>query len=411
MANRTATLVRNANLPGIGWRRGNLIKSRNGRFKPGWMVYNGQEVEALQGVFQIRTYEGDRVKYTSVGDDLDAAQAMLEKLNATRQMEVAKAILGIAGPEPEKKRNTLAELVQKYIDKKKSPSQGLGYASIHLYEATLNGFLALVKRQYVTDVTEEDVTRFADHLKRQGFSQKGRLMRYTVIRGFLRHSGVDVEKVIEAATHKRLAAKPDLHTDPYTEMQLEKLFSICTPYYKVVFTLLLSTGMRFREASHLTWDNVLWNEGKINVPGSQRVTNRGRVVEFQTKTRRGRKVPMFASLKTTLQEWRKQNPDTIYVVGTLRGDHPNNHWLDALKHFAREAGLNCGVCDSCTLRNECEKFYLHRFRHTFAHRCLRSGRGIHTVSKDLGHHDLSITSIYLSGSSDENGKDPFAGAA
>src|ERR1035441_2989076 len=125
----------------------------------------------------------------------------------------------------------------------------------------------------------------------------------------------------------------------------------------------------------------------------------------------GRKVPMFASLKTTLQEWRKQNPDTIYVVGTLRGDHPNNHWLDALKHFAREAGLNCGVCDSCTLRNECEKFYLHRFRHTFAHRCLRSGRGIHTVSKDLGHHDLSITSIYLSGSSDENGKDPFAGAA
>jgi hypothetical protein len=29
-------------------------------------------------------------------------------------------------------------------------------------------------------------------------------MRYTVVRGFLRHCGVAVEKVIEVSTHKRL---------------------------------------------------------------------------------------------------------------------------------------------------------------------------------------------------------------
>jgi integrase len=57
--------------------------------------------------------------------------------------------------------------------------------------------------------------------------------------------------------NSRLSAKPDLHTEPYTDRDLEKLFAVCTPYYKVVFTLLLSTGMRFREASHLIWTNVL----------------------------------------------------------------------------------------------------------------------------------------------------------
>ncbi|MGA2167519.1 MAG: hypothetical protein ABSG62_04865 [Terracidiphilus sp.] len=225
MANRVATLVRNANLPGIGWRRGTLIKSKNGRFKPGYMVYNGQEYAAPNGTYQVRTYEGTKVKYTSVGDDLEAAQAILEKLNATRQMEAAKTILGIAVPEPDEKeqRKTLAELVQKYIDKKKSPSHGLGYASIHLYEATLNSFLAQVKRQYVADVAEEDVTRFCDTLKKQGFSQKSRLMRYTVVRGFLRHCGVAVEKVIEASTHKRLSAKPDLHTEAGLSYKVERV--------------------------------------------------------------------------------------------------------------------------------------------------------------------------------------------
>jgi hypothetical protein len=43
MANRTASLIRNANLPGIGWRRGTLIQSKNGRIKDGFMLYNGVE--------------------------------------------------------------------------------------------------------------------------------------------------------------------------------------------------------------------------------------------------------------------------------------------------------------------------------------------------------------------------------
>jgi integrase len=179
----------------------------------------------------------------------------------------------------------------------------------------------------------------------------------------------------------------------------------------MVWTLLLSSGMRMSEAMHLTWSNIDFVKNSINVVGEQRINrlNHGKsvVVKFATKTKRGRKVPLFPSLRTALQSWREQNPRTIYVVGT-RSDLPNNHWLPKLKEFAHEAGIECGVCDGCAAGTGCEKFYIHKFRHTFAHRCLENGCTIHQVSKWLGHHDLSVTSIYLSGNAADPDKDPFA---
>lgn len=52
--------MRNAALPGIGWRKGTLIQSKNGRIKPDAMLYNGVEYAAPQGTYQIRTYLGPR---------------------------------------------------------------------------------------------------------------------------------------------------------------------------------------------------------------------------------------------------------------------------------------------------------------------------------------------------------------
>jgi hypothetical protein len=104
MANRTATLVRNANLPGIGWRRGTLIQSKNGRIKPDAMLYKGVEYPAPQGTYQIRSYQGTKAVYVTVGNDFDAALVMLEGLNATRQKEAAEITLGIAPAPHEQSR-------------------------------------------------------------------------------------------------------------------------------------------------------------------------------------------------------------------------------------------------------------------------------------------------------------------
>ena len=157
MANKVATLVRNANLEGVGWRRGTLIQSKNGRIKDGYMLYNGVEHPAPQGTYQVRHYVGTKAVYVTVGNNLDAAQVMLERLTAARAKEAAELTLGITTARPEE-RKMLAEQAAAYIAKKLSPSQNLSRTSTRLYQTTLTAFVAHVKRVYASDVTEADVT-------------------------------------------------------------------------------------------------------------------------------------------------------------------------------------------------------------------------------------------------------------
>ena len=393
------------------------------------MLYGKKEVPYTDGVFQIRQYVGDRLVYTTVGKEVTGsrnamgywdkeygegyskAASLLSQLQAKLRRDADNAILGFdPDPEPEVKK-TLAQCVEDYLEKKRSPSLELSYSAVHQYEQALNALLTVSKAKYVADMTGQDIMAFADKFKAEGYSRKSISMRYTIVRGFLAAHGVPPATLIDSATHRKLSSKPEAHTEPYTPQELDKLLAVSDPYHQMVWTLLLSTGLRMSEAMHLTWSNVDFDKNAITVPGEQRVNrlNHGKpvVVEFQTKTKKGRKIPLFPSLATALQLWREQNSRSIYVAGT-RSDLPNNHWLSKLKEFAHEAGLDCGVCDGCASGKGCEKFYLHKFRHTFAHRCLENGCTIHQVSKWLGHHDLSVTSIYLSGNAADPDKDPFA---
>jgi hypothetical protein len=131
VANRSASLIINANVPGIGWRRGKIVISRNGQLKPGVMLYGGREVPCPGGVFQIRRYDGDRLVYITVGKDYLAADTMLDELEAKLRRDADNAILGIEPkPEPEVQK-TLAQCVEEYLINKRSPSLELGYSAIH----------------------------------------------------------------------------------------------------------------------------------------------------------------------------------------------------------------------------------------------------------------------------------------
>ncbi|MGA3212955.1 MAG: hypothetical protein ABSD20_16740 [Terriglobales bacterium] len=83
MAN-SASLLRYASLPGLGWRRGALVQGKNGRIKPNAVLYNSVEytVEPDNGHFQIRQYENGKSVYTNCGSDVDAAIARLSQLQA-----------------------------------------------------------------------------------------------------------------------------------------------------------------------------------------------------------------------------------------------------------------------------------------------------------------------------------------
>lgn len=348
----SATMVRYANLPGMGWRRGTAVKNR-----PGVMVFKGQGIEAQNGVYQIRICRNGKTEYTSIENDLAKAEALFTRYQLTAHRDLINSKLNHEVVPEVKHKPTLAELAADYVRDKKVLD--LSKESIRLYERTLTGFLSVVKKTYPDEVTKQDIlTYVVEALKKhrslrtpQGYCHKTRAMRYTCLRGFLASCGVAVGNLIDAATHKQLKAERGVNTEPYTEAELKKFFAVCTPYYRVVFTLLLATGMRFREANHLLWSNIKWDERKITIPGRQRINKGGKLQEFRTKNKKGRPVPMFASLWSTLKEWREQHPNAVYVVGSTNNS-PNSHWLEYGKKFWREAGLDCGVCDGCAGRGK-----------------------------------------------------------
>ena len=267
MANTKATLVRYGKTTN-GWKRGTLIAAKNGRTKPDAMIVSGVEVSIpADSQYQIRYYDGAKVKYQSVGTDYEAAKTTLEKYTASRQRESADEALGIIKPEVAEAEKTLEVLLDEFLAAKKSPSLDLSTDSIHLYTSTLPEFVRVSGKQYAKDITCADVVRFMDSVKRDGYAVKTCTIKYVAVRGFLKYCGVNVAKVIDQATHRRLAVKVEGNTDPYTQAELDKLFAVCNDYYRTVFTFLLSTGMRYREANHITWADIDWQRGIINVRG------------------------------------------------------------------------------------------------------------------------------------------------
>ena len=66
-----------------------------------------------------------------------------------------------------------------------------------------------------------------------------------------------------------------------------------------------------------------------------------------------------------------------------------------IKRIAKRAALNCGNCSTCLQKNECERWYTHKFRATFATTLLRAGVDVASVQYQMGHKDLESTMRYL----------------
>jgi site-specific recombinase XerD len=80
---------------------------------------------------------------------------------------------------------------------------------------------------------------------------------------------------------------------------------------------------------------------------------------------------------------------TCVLVFPTAGCNPKLNFLDCLKACAERAKLNK------------DNFRLHKFRATFATRCLWAGVDLRTVQQWLGHSDMESTMRYLKPSRSE----------
>ena len=80
MANRAVTLLRYCRTD-AGWKRLPVAIGKNGKIRPGYAMVDGVAEYLPEGYYVLRTYEGKRTVYASVGPD--AAEALAEHRRQT----------------------------------------------------------------------------------------------------------------------------------------------------------------------------------------------------------------------------------------------------------------------------------------------------------------------------------------
>ena len=90
-----------------------------------------------------------------------------------------------------------------------------------------------------------------------------------------------------------------------------------------------------------------------------------------------------AKLAKSLKAWKAKADKTCSLVFPTSGCNPKLNFLDDLKAVAERANLDP------------ENFWLHKFRATFATRCLWAGVDLRMVQQWLGHSDMESTMRYL----------------
>jgi integrase len=378
MANRKVSLVRYCKTPD-GWRRYSAVIGKNGRVKPGFVTVKGKHREYPEGHYECRYYVGSKVAYLNVGED--AAAALTACIKQSKVL-VARDTATAAGAVivEEKGRVNLAKALTRFVQAAEDRGSMVAAGK---YKPAGEEFLEVTARRYADEVETEDLLRYQRALRKRGCSARTihNMHGYTV--AFLRFAGVSA-RAIPTSAPKYEKTLPQA----YTSEELDAFFGTLTDDQHVVtFKLALQCGLREQELMYVQWPDLDFKHKIVRVRSKP---DWG----FRIKDKEERDLPMPDGLSALLKALKDESAGQLFVTGTS-GNKPNTHLLRTLKRLAKAGGLNCGACASCVERDECEKWFLHKFRSTYATTLLRKGVDIRSVQKLMGHSDLESTMRYL----------------
>lgn len=362
-----------------GWKRFPAAIGRNGKVRPHHAQVGTDQINYPDGHYELRSYEDRKTVYRNVGSDAALAAAELQHEIKRQVLHEAAAEAGVK-VEDSPGRVNLRKKADDYIDRQ--IKRGKVRAS-QTFKIAVDEFLPAVSVTYADQLRERHILDWYDALRKQGNSPRTIYNKHVSVFGFLRWCDVDT---------KKLAAKAPAFTEPEVEIykpeELTMFFaSLKKPYQRIVFDVLLKTGLRMQEAMYLEWHDFDFRRGTLTVRAKDDLG-------FDIKDKAERTLPIPGDLIDHLKAWQKTHNGRL-VLGTASGK-PNDKWLQMLKRSVKRAGLNCGQCKPCRERQECERWYLHKFRATYTTSLLRAGIDVRTVMEYTGHADMDTVLRYLS---------------
>jgi integrase len=379
-----------------GWRYYPVVFGGNGRPRKGAVMVGRDERNYPEGNFYVRYYEGEQTRYRKIGTDSNKAlDALRVQENALRSYAAAAK----AGHEivEDPQRRTLAKAYAAFLQA--ADDRGSSEARI-VYRTAVDDFFKVIRgKTYLDELTAEDMLKYQRHLRAEGYADRTIHNRWANTKAFFLFCGFDSKKMpSEDGEKKRLAAPKYEEQTPevYEPEEMERFFPAIErdPSFYACCQIMLKCGLRDQELRYLEWQNVNLKRGILHVEGNPRYG-------FKVKDSEQRDIPIPEKLVDWLQKYRAAHPNDRLVCPTSTGK-PNTKHLLLLKRAVHRAGLNCNVCKTCDKKNECERWYLHKFRSSCVTRWLRptsmggAGLDLRTVMRLSGHSDLASVMRYLS---------------
>lgn len=333
------------------------------------------------GRFSITWREGKKQRFekagTSLGEAQDKAKIKLVWLQARRQ-----GLDWHFGNAADPDRLTLRDAIDTFLEELELTHRPTSH---ELFKFDLNEFATWGKHLVFLDqLARIDLLKYKEWAQKTGRSERTSGNKMGRVNQFHRSVlKIDPGKGLTTVRDTKFVAK---QVEVYSTADLEAFFSECSPEQNLLYTTLLQTGLRMKEAMYLYWSDVDLVKKVLHVRAKPEF-------DFKTKTWEERNITLPTRLAGLLAEAKKTGEHRL--VFPTRSGKPNDKWLQAVKRIARRAGLNCGVCDTCVERNECEHWFLHKFRASFATTLLRKGVDLATVQMQMGHKDLESTMRYL----------------
>ncbi len=187
-------------------------------------------------------------------------------------------------------------------------------------------------------------------------------------------------------------------------------------YYEEAYKFLLSTGLRIGEFSALRWEDIDWENKRINIQRSMQTAyvNGKKIEEITTpKTNNSyRLIPFFNETESILKSWKKKqntykaklgdrwraNPEFGDLVFTSTVGSPVSRYV--IVHDIKRVENNINMKEVNRAIRECrqpvmiEHIHPHAFRHTFATRCFEKGLDPIFVQNIMGHSNYNTTLSY-----------------
>ena len=367
MANREVNVTKRIETTN-GLRYCPVVLSANGRIKPDYVRLNGHEERHPEGAYYIEWREGEKRKRLSVGKD--AATATAKRLQKEAELNAKNHGIAVAVPASSTADTvSVAAAIIRFLEDTKLTKNPKTLAA---YTTSLNYFSESCSKLSLQDIDRRDLLKFAAFLRDQKEqAPRSCWNKFANVMSFLKASGI--RGLVKKNDWPRFTEEePEI----YEDTELDKLFAACDAEERLWFEFFLMTGEREQEVMYTYWSDINLAHATVRVSHKP---DRG----WTPKAYKEREIPIPDKLVARLKVLKAKCNKTCSLVFPTSGCNVKMNFLDDLKAVAERAKMKK------------ENFWLHKFRATFATRCLWSGIDLRTVQSYLGHTDLESTMRYL----------------